>query len=93
MVCGLFAGHIEIQGQTLYASVGRIAAMYADLSYDISTSDEFAEEIKKLLQKVAASLEIEEEVRLNKITSLGSNALSLLLSFPQCIRLFLSSFS
>lgn len=54
---------MEVQGQTLYASVPRIAAMYTDLTYDIATSDEFEFEMQKMLRRVAASLRITEEVR------------------------------
>ncbi|KFH07059.1 GCC2 and protein GCC3 [Toxoplasma gondii VAND] len=51
-------GHIEPQGQTLYVTVPRIATMYSDLTYDISTTDEFREEMKKLLRRVAAKLKL-----------------------------------
>ncbi|XP_026190958.1 uncharacterized protein LOC34619145 [Cyclospora cayetanensis] len=55
-------GHIEVQGQILYATVGQIASMYSDLTYDISTSEQFTEELKKLLDKVATTLNIQDEV-------------------------------
>ncbi|CDJ53997.1 hypothetical protein, conserved [Eimeria brunetti] len=60
---GFFSvGHIELQGQTLYAVLSRIASMYADLSYDISTGEEFSEELIKLFKNVSQTLKIQNQV-------------------------------
>ncbi|PFH34617.1 hypothetical protein BESB_066500 [Besnoitia besnoiti] len=68
--CDIFAaadflfeqGHVELQGQTLYVSVPRLASMYGDLTYDVSTSEEFTAEVRKLLRRVAKQLKVEKEV-------------------------------
>ncbi|CBZ52440.1 conserved hypothetical protein [Neospora caninum Liverpool] len=57
-------GHIEPQGQTLYVTVPRVATMYSDLTYDISTTDEFTEEMTKLLRRVASQLKLHHLVGL-----------------------------
>ena len=61
-VCGV-SGHIELQGQTLYSSLGRIASMYGDITYDITTEKGFALELSKLFKNVAQTLGIHLQVR------------------------------